>query len=273
MEGAAAGGAGRRALCHHARFRHQAAARHGAPPDRQDGTPAESPALRCHSRQGGRRLCRPAATGHALATRRQRGLPVSAGLLQHGRDRSLCRRCLRRLSGSVRRGLLYRQGHLRRRCFRGRARRSGAGFRRFSATICSKAFSPVPVSPPISRSSRNSRLATTSPPCVTTDGHAGTGSSCPGYSVMARARRATRTRSGMPAIGRWKMLDNLRRTLSAPAAILRLAGWIGIAAPSGARLDDIHPMDDRVAHPDSRSRRRDSEQGRDHCAQPSTGIG
>ena len=30
----------------------------------------------------------------------------------------------------------------------------------------------------------------------------------------------------IPAIGRWKMLDNLRRTLSAPAAVLALlAGW------------------------------------------------
>ncbi len=32
----------------------------------------------------------------------------------------------------------------------------------------------------------------------------------------------------------------------------RLAGWIGIAAPSGARLDDIHPLDDRAADSDSR---------------------
>ena len=33
-------------------------------------------------------------------------------------------------------------------------------------------------------------------------------------------------RGAIPAIGRWKMLDNLRRTLSAPAAILALlAGW------------------------------------------------
>ena len=37
---------------------------------------------------------------------------------------------------------------------------------------------------------------------------------------------AHRTRLAMPAIGRWKMLDNLRRTLSAPAAILALlVGW------------------------------------------------
>ena len=35
-----------------------------------------------------------------------------------------------------------------------------------------------------------------------------------------------RKRGPIPAIGRWKMLDNLRRTLSAPAAVLALlAGW------------------------------------------------
>ncbi len=34
-------------------------------------------------------------------------------------------------------------------------------------------------------------------------------------------------RSALPAIGRWKMLDNLRRTLSAPAAVIALlAGWM-----------------------------------------------
>jgi len=32
--------------------------------------------------------------------------------------------------------------------------------------------------------------------------------------------------SALPLIGRWKMLDNLRRTLSAPASVARLlAGW------------------------------------------------
>jgi cyclic beta-1,2-glucan synthetase len=36
-----------------------------------------------------------------------------------------------------------------------------------------------------------------------------------------------RARKALPAIGRWKMLDNLRRTLSAPAAVLALlAGWV-----------------------------------------------
>jgi cyclic beta-1,2-glucan synthetase len=36
-----------------------------------------------------------------------------------------------------------------------------------------------------------------------------------------------RTRKAVPAIGRWKMLDNLRRTLSAPVAVLALLiGWV-----------------------------------------------
>ncbi len=35
-----------------------------------------------------------------------------------------------------------------------------------------------------------------------------------------------RTPGGVPAIGRWKMLDNLRRSLSAPSVVLALiAGW------------------------------------------------
>jgi cyclic beta-1,2-glucan synthetase len=42
--------------------------------------------------------------------------------------------------------------------------------------------------------------------------------------ILGHGPRAeeSQPRSGMPAIGRWKMLDNLRRTLSAPAAILAL---------------------------------------------------
>ena len=44
--------------------------------------------------------------------------------------------------------------------------------------------------------------------------------------ILGRPLPDGRTRLAMPPIGRWKMLDNLRRTLSAPAAILAfLAGW------------------------------------------------
>ena len=39
--------------------------------------------------------------------------------------------------------------------------------------------------------------------------------------------RSGRPRTPMPAVGRWKMLDNLRRSLSAPVAVLALgAGWM-----------------------------------------------
>ena len=49
-----------------------------------------------------------------------------------------------------------------------------------------------------------------------------------GRGPISDADRKTDSRRGaIPAIGRWKMLDNLRRTLSAPAAILALlTGWM-----------------------------------------------
>ncbi len=44
---------------------------------------------------------------------------------------------------------------------------------------------------------------------------------------LAPATAAGLAGGAMPSIGRWKMLDNLRRTLSAPAAVLSLlAGWM-----------------------------------------------
>ncbi|MDR3665000.1 MAG: protein ndvB, partial [Mycobacterium sp.] len=55
--------------------------------------------------------------------------------------------------------------------------------------------------------------------------------------ILGRGRNSAqpgRTSAGIPALGRCKMLDNLRRTLSAPAAVLALlAGW---AAPFDAAL-------------------------------------
>jgi cyclic beta-1,2-glucan synthetase len=45
--------------------------------------------------------------------------------------------------------------------------------------------------------------------------------------VACADRNMDGTRGAIPAIGRWKMFDNLRRTLSAPAAILALlTGWM-----------------------------------------------
>ena len=93
--------------------------------------------------------------------------------------------------------------------------------RRCSATTCSRACSRAPVSLRMSRSSRNFPPATTSPRSAITVGRAAIGNCCHGSSVVRPARDRQ-----PPAVGRWKMLDNLRRTLSAPAAVLALlAGW------------------------------------------------
>ena len=46
------------------------------------------------------------------------------------------------------------------------------------------------------------------------------------FGFRLKARDATR-RTGLPLMGRWKLLDNLRRSLSAPAALLALLlGWL-----------------------------------------------
>ncbi len=51
-----------------------------------------------------------------------------------------------------------------------------------------------------------------------------------------KALGPARDDGAMPAIGRWKMLDNLRRSLSAPAAVLALlAGWL-LPLPAAALL-------------------------------------
>ena len=70
----------------------------------------------------------------------------------------------------------------------------------------------------------------------------------------SQSRTASST-SALPAIGRWKMLDNLRRTLSAPAAVARVAGRLDLAASRGADLDAVRRPDDRAADAHSGPRR------------------
>ena len=65
----------------------------------------------------------------------------------------------------------------------------------------------------------------TSPLFATTAGREATGSCFRGSSDGGLEGPIV-GREGVPAIGRWKMLDNLRRSLSAPAIVLALiAGW------------------------------------------------
>ena len=89
--------------------------------------PLNRPRFDARTRPRRRGLRRPAAARHAVAADRPRRLALPAHLLQPERHRSLRRRRLRRLPGSVRRRLLHRQGHLRRRRLRGGARRPRAG--------------------------------------------------------------------------------------------------------------------------------------------------
>ena len=79
----------------------------------------------------------------------------------------------------------------------------------------------------MSKSSRNSLPDTTSALSVITAGREATGNSCPGFFGFAgRGDGAPSVKDELPQIGRWKMIDNLRRTLSAPTAVLALAlGW------------------------------------------------
>ena len=74
--------------------------------------------------------------------------------------------------------------------------------------------------------------------------------------------------SPLTAIGFWKMFDNLRRTLSAPAALVALlAGWT--LPPDGrARLDGLRPADRRAADHPAGDRRPCPAACRHHDAQP-----
>ena len=69
--------------------------------------------------------------------------------------------------------------------------------------------------------------------------------------IFGRGRDSSgdRRRTAIPLIGRWKMMDNLRRTLSAPAAFLALlAGW---TLPLRCRrgLERVRSRDVRDSYP------------------------
>ena len=131
----------RRALRDHARHRHAAAARFGAAVRGRDGAPAQP--RRASSAQAERR---PRGEGYGILQPRVGiSLPSASrswfARLFGGRagHRSVHARRLRRLPGSVRRGLVHRQGHLRRRCVRARAGRPASPRTASSATTCSRA--------------------------------------------------------------------------------------------------------------------------------------
>ena len=140
---------------------------------------------------------------------------VFSGMQRH---RSLCVGGLRRLSGSVRRRLLRRQGHLRRRRLRG-----GAAGRVPDSTLLSHdLFEGI-----FARAGLASDIEVVEEFPARYDVAAlrqhrwarGDWQLLPWIFGRGPIAAARSQRGAIPAIGRWKMLDNLRRTLSAPAAV------------------------------------------------------
>ena len=74
---------------------------------------------------------------------------------------------------------------------------------------------------------------------ASTAGPAATGSSCRGSWPGPRCARGRRSRSSMPALARWKMVDNLRRTLSAPLALATLVAAWTLPSVSAAPVDRV----------------------------------
>ena len=154
-------------------------------------------------------------------------LVVPAPVRVLGRHRSLCGRDLGRLSGPLRGGHLPGKGIYDVDAFSAalevvRPRTA------FSATTSSRASSPAPASPATSNSSRSFPSATTSSWRACTAGCAAIGNCCRGSSGI-RANGPERA-----ALGRWKMFDNLRRSLSPLAIALGLLA--GFALPPPATL-------------------------------------
>ncbi len=72
----------------------------------------------------------------------------------------------------------------------------------------------------------------------------------------------------LPLIGLWKMLDNLRRTLSAPASVAALLGRMGIAPQRLAGLERLYLIDDWLAGATADFRRHRAAPLRRQDAQP-----
>ncbi len=112
----------------HARYRHAVAARLGAAVCRRDGASAEPCAFRrrrqARWQRAGNRRVRDTAAAREHQPARREPLVVRAPARGRPWHRPLHARGFRRLPGRVPRGLLHRQGNLRRRCIRAGPERS-----------------------------------------------------------------------------------------------------------------------------------------------------
>ena len=215
----------RGAVLHHARQRHPAAARRGARADRHHHASAEP------GRRSIRRLGRVTEGYGILQPRVSVTFASAAGSLfarlyaGHTGVDPVHHRGVRHLPGSVRRRDLHRQGPVRRRRLHRGARGLGAGER-------------AAVARPVRRAARARRArlrrragrrvslerarpraaAASLDPRRLADPRCGCSRSC--------RRGADCKRNTLPLIARWKILDNLRRSLVAPTLLaLLVAGW------------------------------------------------
>ena len=156
------------------------------------------------------------------------------------RHRPVHARRQRRLPGPVRRGLVHRQGHLRRRCVRARARRPSAGEPRAQPRPARRLLRAQRRCSATSNWSRNRRRATTPTSSAATAGSAATGRSPPGCCRACRRRCPSRAATAalvraanpLSPLSRLKILDNLRRSLvPASLTMLLLLGWSVLAQP------------------------------------------
>ena len=203
------------ALLHHARLRHAAAARRRESAHRHHRASAEPSALRRRGRPRHRGLRDSAAARQRHDGERGR-IAVRPDLRRPHRRRPVHDRGLGRLPGSLRRRHLHRQGPLRRRRVRRRRSKGACRRTRCCRTTSSRASTRGRRSSPTSRSSTTIRRA-----CSRT---------------RRRQHRWVRgdwqilwwlfpfvptpsglQRNRLPLISRWKILDNLRRSLMAPA--------------------------------------------------------
>ena len=166
----------------------------------------------------------PAATRDAIVADRPRGLALPARLFRPERARPLCAGHFGRLSGPVRRRVLLRQGHLRRRYFR------------IVAAL------PIPENTVLSHDLLEgifARAGLASDIEVVEEFPSRYGVSAARQHRWVRGdwqllpwifgfgRKASDGCNIIPLMGRWKLLDNLRRSLSAPAALLAmLIAWL-----------------------------------------------
>ena len=230
---------------HHARFRYAAAARHRARADRHHRTPAEPAGGASAVAARRRRLRHPAAARQRDDGQRRR-VAVRAHLRRPHRRRSVHHRGVGRVPGPLRRRHLHRQGPLRRRCVHGLARGPRAGER---AAVARPVRRPARARRPRHRRRSRGRLPVERADARaggSTAGCAATGRSCGGCSRGCR-RASGLERNRLPIISRWKILDNLRRSLVPPSLVaLFVAGWTVLPGrplllDAGRDGDDVVP--------------------------------